>query len=180
MTHEAKRSHHAAEQLWFAIQLKPNSFRIAERSLLRQGFRVFCPKTKKTVLKFGKPRVQIASLFSGYLFVQIDETRPRWRAISNTYGISRIIADAQGVPSSLPSEFIEQLLLRCDEEGFILSPQKVVVGDQVRLVKGPLSEFVARVERIDDCKRTWILLEILGGSREVEVKIEDLIKNDTA
>ena len=180
MIQETKSSHDAAEQNWFAIQLKPNSFRIAERSLLRQDFRVFCPKTKKTVVKFGKPRVQIASLFSGYLFVRIDETRPSWRAISNTYGVSRIIADAQGVPSCLPSAFIKQLLLRCDEEGFILPPPTVSPGDQVRLAKGPFTEFVAKVERIDDRKRIWILLDILGGSREVEVKIEDLIKDNAA
>jgi transcriptional antiterminator RfaH len=169
-----------AERNWFAVQLKPNSFRIAERSLLRQDFRVFCPKTKKTVVKFGKPRVQIASLFSGYLFAQIDEARHSWRAISNTYGVSRIIADAQGVPSYLPSAFMKQLLLRCDEEGFILPPPKVSPGDKVRLARGPFSEFVARVERIDDRKMIWILLDILGGSREVEVKIEDLIKDDAA
>jgi predicted RNA-binding protein len=41
-------------------------------------------------------------------------------------------------------------------------------------------EFVAKVERIDDRKRIWILLDILGGSREVEVKIEDLIKDNAA
>ncbi len=35
------------EHNWFAIQLKPNSFRIAERSLLRQDFRVFCPRPRK-------------------------------------------------------------------------------------------------------------------------------------
>jgi transcription antitermination factor NusG len=50
----------------------------------------------------------------------------------------------------------------------------------VRLAKGPFTEFVAKVERIDDRKRIWILLDILGGSREVEVKIEDLIKDDAA
>jgi transcriptional antiterminator RfaH len=75
---------------------------------------------------------------------------------------------------------MKQLLLRCDEEGFILPPPKVSPGDKVRLARGPFSEFVARVERIDDRKRIWILLDILGGSREVEVKIEDLIKDDAA
>lgn len=165
---------------WFAVQLKPNSFRIAERSLLRQDFRVFCPKTRKTIVKFGKPRVQVNALFSGYLFVQYEEAQPSWHAISSTYGVSRIIADGQGVPSYLPKIFMNNLLMRCDAEGFILPPPSVNPGDRVRLNSGPFSEFVAKVERIDERKRVWILLDILGGSREVQVRLEDLVKDGAA
>lgn len=163
---------------WFAVQLKPNSFRIAERALVRQNFCVFCPKTKKTVIRFGKPRTHISALFSGYLFVQLNESHHGWRSISNTYGVSRIIADPLGVPSYLPRNFMRQLVKRCDEDGFLLPPSTLIPGDNVRLARGPFSEFVAKVERIDERRRIWILLEILGGAREVEVKLEDLIKED--
>ena len=177
---EFKSNWGAIDCSWFAVQLKPNSFRIAERSLLRQDFQVFCPKTRKTVAKFGKTRVQVNALFSGYLFVKYDATRPSWRAISNTYGVSRIVADSHGVPSYLPKSFMDNLLLRCDAEGFILPPPSVQPGDHVRLASGPFSEFVAKVERIDDRKRIWILLDILGGSREVQVRLEDLVKDGAA
>jgi len=177
---ELQNNWDATDCSWFAVQLKPNSFRIAERSLLRQDFRVFCPKTRKTIVKFGKPRVQINALFSGYLFVQYEQAQPSWRAISNTYGVSRIIADGQGVPSYLPTSFMDDLLLRCDAEGFVLPPPSVQPGDHVRLTSGPFSEFVAKVERIDERKRIWILLDILGGSREVQVRLEDLVKDGGA
>lgn len=163
---------------WLAVQLKPNSFRIAERALIRQDFSVFCPKTKKTVIRFGKPRTHISALFSGYLFVQLNDPRHGWRSISNTYGVSRIIADAQGAPSYLPRNFMRHLLKRCDEDGFLLPPSTLLPGDNVRLASGPFSEFIATVERIDERKRIWILLDILGGAREVEVKLEDLIKEE--
>jgi len=166
------------ERTWFAVQLKPNSFRIAERALIRQDFRVFCPKTKSTIIKFGKPRIQVKSLFSGYLFVQLNEAQPSWRTISNTYGVSRIIADPHGVPSYLTHRFMRGLLKRCDEEGFILPPPTLNPGDPVRLARGPFSAFLAKVERIDERKRVWILLDILGGAREVEVQLNDLIKED--
>jgi transcriptional antiterminator RfaH len=75
---------------------------------------------------------------------------------------------------------MKQLLLRCDEEGFIVPPPEVSPGDKVRLARGPFSEFLARVERINERKRIWILLDKLDGLTEVEVKIEDLIKDDAA
>jgi transcription antitermination factor NusG len=50
----------------------------------------------------------------------------------------------------------------------------------VRLTSGPFSEFVVKVERIDERKRIWILLDILGGSREVQVRLEDLVKDGGA
>lgn len=164
------------EAIWLAVQLKPNSFRIAERSLLRQNFCVFCPKIKNTVVKFGKPRTHASALFSGYLFVQIDNIGINIRLISNTHGVSRIITNSLGTPAYLPDAFINGLLKRCDAEGYILPPETLSTGDSVRLAQGPLNQFVAKVERIDEHKRIWILLDILGGTREVEAKIEDLVK----
>ncbi len=165
-----------AEPAWFVAQLKPNSFRIAERSLLRQNFVFFCPKTKKTTVKFGKPREQVSALFSGYMFIQVDRPDFNWRSISSTYGVSRVITDSLGVPSYLPGAFVKGLLKRCDAEGYILPPETLSEGDSVRFAQGALSQFIAKVERVDEHKRIWILLDILGGAREVEAKIEDLVK----
>lgn len=165
-----------AEPAWFAVQLKPNSFRIAERSLLRQNFVFCCPKIKKMTVKFGKPRVQISALFSGYMFIQVDKPNFNWRSISSTYGVSRVITNSLGAPSYLPSAFIKGLLKRCDAEGYILPPEILSEGDSVRFAQGALSQFIAKVERVDENKRIWLLLDILGGAREVEAKIEDLVK----
>lgn len=165
-----------AESAWFAAQLKPNSFRIAERSLLRQNFVFFCPKIRKMTVKFGKPRVQISALFSGYIFIQVDRADFKWRSIASTYGVSRVITNSLGVPSYLPGAFINGLLKRCDAEGYVLPPETLSEGDSVRFVQGALSQFIAKVERVDEHKRIWILLDMLGGAREIEAKIEDLIK----
>lgn len=165
-----------AEPAWFAAQLKPNSFRIAERSLLRQNFVFFCPKTRKTTVKFGKPRVQISALFSGYIFIQVNRVDFKWRSITNTYGVSRVVTNNLGAPSYLPGAFIKGLLKRCDAEGYLLPPENLSEGDSVRFAQGALSQFIAKVERVDEHQRIWILLDILGGTREVEAKIEDLVK----
>jgi hypothetical protein len=65
-------SYHDSGTSWFLAQFKPNSHRIAERTLLRQGFRIFLPLHEETTRIRGKFTVQMRPLFPGYLFVVLN------------------------------------------------------------------------------------------------------------
>lgn len=162
------------EQTWIAVQTKPNAFRQAEGALKRQDIPVFSPKVRKTVRRFGRIVPEVAPLFPGYLFVAVDLARPQWRAVKSTTGVSRIITRGVGEPAPLPECLMDGLIGRCDAEGFLLPPRTVSPGDQVRLASGAFADLVAKVERIDERRRVWVLLEILGGLREVRVDISQL------
>lgn len=160
--------------IWIAVQVKRNAFRQAETGLLRQGFSVFAPKLRRQVRRFGKAQTESALLFPGYLFVAVDLARPNWRAVSNTPGVSRFITRKAGEPAAVPADLIQGLIARCAEDGHILPPAEIRPGDRVRLASGPLSEFIATVERVDEDRRVWILLDLLGARREVQVDLADL------
>lgn len=160
------------ERSWIAVQLKPNAFRQAEAALLRQNFEVFCPKVRKAVHRFGKVRHELAPLFPGYLFVGVDLARPQWRAVANTHGVSRIVARGAGEPAPVPNVLIDGLIARCDAGGVMLPPRTVSPGDRIRL--DAFADLVAVVERIDAQRRVWVLLEILGGRREVQVCLSEV------
>lgn len=162
------------EPIWIAVQVKRNAFRQAETGLLRQGFSVFAPKLRRQVRRFGKALTESALLFPGYLFVSIDLAHPNWRAVTNTPGVSRFITRGLGEPAEVPADLIEGLIARCAEDGHILPPTDIRPGDRVRLSSGPLSEFIATVERVDEERRVWILLDMLGARREVRVDLADL------
>ena len=54
--------------LWYIVQFKPNSHKIAVRNLQRQGFKTFLPMhemTRRTAVKF---QTVIRPLFAGYMF----------------------------------------------------------------------------------------------------------------
>ena len=170
----------ALDQYWCAVLLKRNAFRQAETSLLRQGLQIFSPKTLRTVRRFGKPHQEQSLLFPGYLFVAIDPSKPAWRPVASTPGVSRIIMKRAGEPAIVPNALIEGLKGRCDENGLILPPDTFTAGDRVRIASGAFAELVATVERIDEKKRVWVLLEILGGVREVQVDPKELLSADAA
>lgn len=157
---------------WIAVQLKPNAFRLAEAALLRQNLVVLCPKVRKTVRRFGKSRPESVPLFPGYLFVAVDLDRPQWLAVANTTGVSRIVTRRMGEPAPVPDTLMEGLISRCDTDGYLLPPQTLAPGDRVRL--DAFANLVATVERIDAQRRVWVLLEILGGQREVQVTLSEV------
>lgn len=67
---------------WFLVQCKPNSHRIAERNLIRQGFTTYLPLHEETRRVRGKFAIQTRSLFPGYLFVVLDKVEGHWRVVN--------------------------------------------------------------------------------------------------
>ncbi len=161
-------------EFWCAVQVKRNCFRKAEQALAQQQIAVFCPKQRGEMRRFGKQVAQASLLFPGYFFVAIDEANPQWRAVANTVGVSRIVMKNPGVPARMPAPLLDGLMRRCDAGGFLLPPSEIQAGDNVRISSGPFSQFIATVERVEPERRVWVLLDLLGSERPVEVRLDDL------
>ena len=158
---------------WFLAQTKPNSHRIAERNLGRQGFRTFLPLQEETRRARGKFTMQMRPLFPGYLFVAFDVERGGWRAVNSTYGITRLVSLGKE-PTPVPLDLISKLMLRCDREGKLMPPKLLAPGDEVMVTKGPFAEFIATIESITPDRRVWVLMEIMGGKTRVAVDAQHL------
>ena len=165
--------HFQSDNTWFLAQYKPNCHEIAKRNLRRQGFRTFLPLHEETKRRAGRFTTTLRPLFNGYLFVNLDTSKGRWHAVNSTYGITKLVSFANK-PQPVPEDLMSNLLLRCDDEGKILSPRTFKPGETVTVSGGPFSEFVATVETVDAGQRVWILLELMGRSTRVAVKTEML------
>ncbi|MFC2970443.1 transcription termination/antitermination protein NusG [Acidimangrovimonas pyrenivorans] len=170
---DGRHGRHQAGASWYLVQVKPNSVRIAERNLRRQGFRVFAPTHEETRRTRGRFVTALRPLFPGYLFVAFAPSGGGWRAINSTYGVSRLVGfGAQ--PAAVPSAIISQLMRRCGDDGKLLSPPVVRPGDQVHLSSGPFADFVATVEQMAPDQRVWVLLDLMGREQRVAVRPEAL------
>jgi len=158
---------------WFLAQIKPNSHRIAERNLGRQGFQTFLPLQEETKRARGKFTTQMRPLFPGYLFVSFDVAAGGWRAVNSTYGITRLVSFGKD-PTPVPPDLVSTLMLRCDREGKLMSPKQLAVGDEVMMTKGPFAQFIATIESIAPDRRIWVLMEFMGGKTRVAVNADDL------
>lgn len=158
---------------WYLAQLKPNSHRIAERNLLRQGFEVFLPMAEVTRRKAGKFVNSTAPLFPGYIFIAFDPGKSGWRSVNSTLGITRLV-NLAGAPATVPDALVDGLRARCDAEGLVVPLDEIASGQEVRLTRGPLADFVARVDTIEPDRRVWLLIELMGQTTRVSAAHEDL------
>ncbi|WP_354689754.1 transcriptional activator RfaH [Lentibacter algarum] len=158
---------------WYLIQFKPNSHRLAERNLTRQGFEVFLPMQDVTRRKAARFVSDLRPLFAGYMFVSADRDAAPWRAINSTLGVSRLVS-FDGTPKPMPQELMASLMQRCDEAGKLLPPKTLNAGDLVDVLSGPFATFVATVEEIDAEQRVWLLMEFMGQSTRVHVAADQV------
>ena len=96
---------------WFLAQLKPNSVRIANANLIRQGFQTFLPMEKITRQCNGKLTTELRPLFPGYIFVSFDASLGLWRTVNPTQGITRLISFGKE-PAPVPLDLVNELMMR--------------------------------------------------------------------
>lgn len=159
---------HDRRTTWLLAQVKPNSARIADRNLTRQGFQTFMPTQEETTRNRGKFLTTLKPLFPGYIFVAFDTAQGGWHAVNSTYGISRLVSLGKE-PVAVPLDLVSQLMLRCDEAGKLRPPRILKPGEVVCVTSGPFASFVATIEAITPDKRVWVLLDLMGRQMRVAI-----------
>jgi transcription elongation factor/antiterminator RfaH len=147
---------------WYAVALQPHADALAKAHLERQGFSVFAPMMLRTVRHARQFITRHAPLFPGYLFVQLDRGRDRWRAVNGTRGV-RGLLNADDGPARVPAAVIEELMAL--EAARAALPE----GASLEVVAGPFAGFVGRLQRLDGAARVTVLLQLIGADRAVSL-----------
>ena len=158
---------------WYLIQFKPNSHRLAERNLYRQGFETFLPMQKITRRKASRFVSDLKPLFPGYMFVSVNADLAPWRTINSTIGVSKLVS-FEGKPKQLPLQLISGLMLRCNESGTLLPPKSLNEGDSVEMLTGPFANCIATVDTIDPEQRIWVLMDFMEQKTRMQVTADQL------
>lgn len=166
----------APDAPWYVAQLRPNCLHMAVRGLGRQGFDLFLPKIRSNPKRVAGSVLPWVPLFPGYIFVRFDPSRPAWRAINSTRGVTRLVSFSEKGPRPVPDGLVEALRQRCNENGLLTTADDLGPGDQVRLLTGPFTDWIAEIERISPDRRIWLLLDLMGRKTRVGVRVEDLAK----
>jgi transcriptional antiterminator RfaH len=145
---------------WYLAQTKPRQLARARINLERQGFTVFVPERDETVRRQGRFVTESRPLFPGYVFVRIEPTRS-WYPVRSTFGIARIVAFGSAGPTRVPPNVVRALLARFAERrtGPVLRE-----GMEVRIVRGPLAQLIARIEEASEADRIRVLLDLMSGA----------------
>lgn len=155
---------------WYVVRTQPRRDERAAEHLGRQGFRVYLPCYTKRRRHARRVETVAAPLFPGYLFVQIDLGRARWRSVNGTIGVIHLVCHGEQ-PAPVPEGIIESLRAHEDENG-LHTPASLMVlnpGAQLRIVDGAFYDCVGIYERMTADERVILLLDLLG--REVKVRL---------
>jgi transcriptional antiterminator RfaH len=159
---------------WYAVHTLPFAEARAEGQLNRQGFRTFQPKRLKTVRHARRWNTVEAPYFPRYLFIALDLGRHRWRSVNGTFGVSRLVMQADQ-PHPVPNGVVEALIASADQRGILQLASKLRVGGAVRLMAGPFAEQLVILEELDDCGRVRVLLDILGRRVAISTGANNLL-----
>lgn len=164
---------------WYAVQCLANREAGALAHLRNQGFNSFLPRRRKTRRHARKLDIVLAPFFPGYLFVQLDLSRDRWRSVNGTYGVARIVMQ-RDLPAPVPRGVVEALWSACDGDGVLPWSGDLHPGQAVRIQSGPFSDFIGELDQLDDGGRIRVLLDIMGGKKPVVLARSNVIPADSS
>lgn len=104
-------------------------------------------------------------LFPGYVFVKMIYTDETWYVVRNIRGCTGFVG-----PSSKPVPLTESEVYRMGVETRVVEVS-YQVGDQVRIIDGPLEDFVGIVEELD-VDKNYVRVTISMFGRETPVELE--------
>ena len=104
-------------------------------------------------------------LFPGYVFVKMVYTDETWYVVRNIRGCTGFVG-----PSSKPVPLTESEVYKMGVESRVVEVS-YGVGDQVRIIDGPLEDFVGIVDELDTDKN-YVKVTISMFGRETPVELE--------
>lgn len=148
---------------WCVAQTQAQREEWAQENLRNQNFGTFLPLLRT---QRGK-EVILKTMFPGYIFVEIDETKSNWKSINGTRGIYRVILSNIERPSFVPQGWLDGLMalggiMDSFEEVIKFSP-----GQVIEFIEGPFKgqQGVCRWSSRD---RIALMLNILGNESVVQ------------
>ena len=158
---------------WHTLQFKPNSHLIAQQNLRRQNFETFLPLEEVKKHQFGKTRSSLRPLFPGYMFVNVGYNNSLLTKVKATVGVSKLLIPNSEF-KSIDENIILELMHRCDKLGKLLPPKELHKGDKIRVLNSPFSEFITKIEHIDNKKRIWVLIDMMGRQSRIQLNPEQI------
>ena len=136
---------------------------------------IVIPTEQVSEMKDGQ-KVQIERrTMPGYVLVNMDLNEDSWSLVKNTPGVTGFVG-ASNEPIPLTQGEVDRLLHR---EVAVRAPSRAQfnIGESVKVISGPLSDFTGEIAEInEDAARLKVLVSIFGRETPVEVGYDQVKK----
>ena len=137
---------------------------------------IVIPTEQISELKDGQKVQTERRTMPGYVLVNMDLNEDSWSLVKNTPGVTGFVGSRnKPVPLSPPE--VDRLLHRESAADRPRARAQFDVGETVKVISGPLSDFSGEIAEInEDAARLKVLVSIFGRETPVEVGYDQVKK----
>ena len=112
----------------------------------------------------------------GYVLVNMELNEDSWGVVKGTPGVTGFVGASQE-PVPLTQIEVDRLLHKTDVATAPRTRAQFTIGESVKVVSGPLSDFSGEISEInEDASRLKVLVSIFGRETPVEVGFDQVKK----
>jgi transcriptional antiterminator NusG len=149
--------------------------RVATMGQKRSVKQVVVPTETTSEMKDGQKVTVEKRTMPGYVLVNMDLNEGSWTVVKGTPGVTGFVG-ASNEPVPLTQAEVNRLLHR-EEAKRERTRLSYTIGETVKVISGPLSDFSGEVAEInEDASRLKVLVSIFGRETPVEVGFDQVKK----
>ena len=144
---------------------------VKNRELEDYFFEIVVPMEEQIEIKDGKKKTNLKKVFPGYVLVKMIVTEATWYIVRNTRGVTGFVGSGTD-PIPLTDEEIRNMGLAKTEINVDYG-----VNDSIKVIDGPLKDFVGIVQEINKEKqKVRVLVSMFGRETPVELEFSQVQK----
>ena len=170
---------------WYAIhtysgyenKVKDNLEKTVENNeeMRKQITEVVVPTEEVVEYRNNKRVVTTRKTFPGYVLIKMNITNESWYVVRNTRGVTGFVGP-ESKPIPLTADELDRMLNNASQKVEF----RIAVGEEVRILSGPLENFTGVVEEIDAMRQKMRVKVrmFLGREMQIEVDLDQVEKID--
>ena len=144
---------------------------IKNRELENFFFEIVVPMEEQIEIKDGKRKTNLKKVFPGYVLIKMIVTEESWYIVRNTRGVTGFVGSGAD-PIPLTDEEIRNMGF--EETGINVDYE---VNDSVKIMNGPLADFIGVVQEINKEKhKVKVLVSMFGRETPVDLEFSQVQK----
>ena len=145
---------------------------IKNRELEEYFFDIIVPMEEQIEIKDGKRKTNLKKVFPSYVLVKMIVTEKTWYIVRNTRGVTGFVGSGTD-PIPLTDEEIRNM----GSEELTQVNVDYNVNDSVKVLVGPLKDFIGTVTEINKEKhKVKVSVSMFGRETPVELELSQVIK----
>src|SRR5881227_1663503 len=168
----------AEEPQWYVVhaysgheeKVKKNLEKRIESDMHDRILEVLVPVEDEIEIKDGKRRHVQKRIFPGYILVKMKMSNESWFVVRNTPGVTSFVGSANS-PVPLQEKEVRAIQKQMKQEAPKIRVE-FQVGESVRVVDGPFTDFHGKVDEINPEKgKLKVLVNMFGRETPVELDL---------